>query len=67
MVTYINPSPGRYDYAVLYTAALKLLEKDPFQEIAFVVCTIGKEERPVVELHMWNESWVIVFEIDLTL
>lgn len=61
IVGCVNALPGSLDYAVLYTASLRFLERDPFQEVAFAVLT-GLNTRcfdaasPSLTLHMWNET-----------
>lgn len=55
-------------YQALYTAALRALEKDPFQEVAFAVATsraaclrLGNSPElplPLLRLYLWNETLV---------
>lgn len=64
IVSHVNALPGSEAYGVLYTTALRFLEKDPFQEVAFAVwthsdATISQDDLPALELHLWNETWVI--------
>ncbi|CAG9856574.1 unnamed protein product [Phyllotreta striolata] len=53
----LNASPGSRDFAVLYTAALKYLEKDPQYRIAFYVSP-AKVSKPSMRLFLWNETLV---------
>lgn len=53
----LNTSPGSMDFAVLYTAALRYLEKDPQYRITFYV-TPSNTSVPSLQLFMWNETLV---------
>lgn len=53
-------SPG---FHIFYSAALKLLEKDPLRDVGFAVVTsevaaarFGEFNLPAVRLYMWNET-----------
>lgn len=64
IISHINARLGSGAYGILYTTALRFLEKDPFQDIAFALwthseITIIQEDLPALELHLWNETWVI--------
>lgn len=53
----LNTSPGSMDFAVLYTAALRYLEKDPQYRITFYV-TPSNTSVPSLQLFMWNETLI---------
>lgn len=60
----VSAWPGSHDYAILYITALRFLERDPFQEIAFAYRShsIGANDAMNrLELHLWNETWVSYF------
>lgn len=57
LIVNVNTSPGSLDFAVLYTTALKYLEKDPLQSISFYVHPTPTPE-PLLYLHLWNETLV---------
>jgi len=55
-------------YQAVYSAALRALETDPYQEVAFAVATsknacaaLGVEVEnplPMMQLYLWNETLV---------
>ncbi|KAJ8965120.1 hypothetical protein NQ314_004345 [Rhamnusium bicolor] len=57
IIVKLNTSPGSIDFAVLYTTALKYLEKDPLQSISFYVHPQPVSE-PSLHLHLWNETLI---------
>lgn len=65
---HVNALPKSADYGVLYTTALRLLEKDAHQELIFAVKTHANFTLPPkLEIHLWNETWVrsikILFDV----
>ncbi|KAJ8943292.1 hypothetical protein NQ318_017310 [Aromia moschata] len=61
VVASLNASPGSRDFAVLYTTALKYLEKDPLQCVTFYVNPEPVSE-PSLQLHLWNETLIYPLE-----
>lgn len=53
----VNALPGSFQYAIFYSASLRYLEHDPFQEIVFAVST-KLETEATLKLHLWNETLV---------
>lgn len=64
VVAFLDAELDRRQYSRFYQTALKWLEKDPFQEVAFGVVTgesvdaFGVEEVPTIQLYLWNETIV---------
>lgn len=63
IVGEVNALPGSPDFGNLYVTALRLLEKDPFQEVGFVVLTVGdynsdQNFHPKLKIHLWNETMI---------
>uniref|UniRef100_A0A8D8BVJ9 Thioredoxin domain-containing protein 11 n=1 Tax=Culex pipiens TaxID=7175 RepID=A0A8D8BVJ9_CULPI len=62
VVAFLDADLDRRQYSRFYQTALKWLEKDPFQEVAFGVVTgesvdaFGVEEVPTIQLYLWNET-----------
>ncbi|KAJ8922905.1 hypothetical protein NQ315_001447 [Exocentrus adspersus] len=61
LIANIDASPGSVHFAVLYTTALKYLEKDPLYSISFYVDPVVTSE-PLLYLHLWNETLVYSIE-----
>jgi hypothetical protein len=64
----VDISTSNSGYQAVYSAALKALETDPYQEVAFSVATsklacmnLGAEVLPRMKLHLWNETLEILF------
>lgn len=62
IVAFIDLEANPRHYKSFYHAALKFLEKDPFNEIGFAVVTgetslaFGVETVPSIRAYMWNET-----------
>lgn len=62
IVAFINLETQPRHYRSFYHAALKFLEKDPFNEIGFAVVTgesaltFGVEAVPTIRAYLWNET-----------
>ncbi|XP_049548711.1 uncharacterized protein LOC125959805 [Anopheles darlingi] len=62
IVAYVDMTSETKFYQRYYQAALKWLEKDPFQEVPFGVVTgqsaslFGVETVPSIRLYLWNET-----------
>ena len=62
VVAFINLETNPRHYKSFYRAALKFLEKDPFNEIGFAVVTgessqaFGVETVPSIRAYLWNET-----------
>ncbi|KAF5280834.1 hypothetical protein FQR65_LT14941 [Abscondita terminalis] len=55
----LDVSPGSSSFGVFYTTAIRFLEKDPLQEVAFAIITdylSCSGNTPSLSLHMWNET-----------
>ncbi|GJQ80005.1 hypothetical protein Trydic_g9478 [Trypoxylus dichotomus] len=63
VVANINAGPGSLDYAVFYSAALRHLEKDPFQEVIFAVNTDYNNDAQKLSLYTWNNTIIYLDEI----
>lgn len=68
LVGFVDPTLGSSDYGTFYTAALRFLERDPFREVAFLICTFVPDSYlyrdisfPALQLYLWNETLVSYF------
>lgn len=62
VVGEVTASPGSRDYSVFYNTALRFIEKDPVQNIAFSVKTVpmSADYRPRLRIYMWNDTVVCI-------
>ena len=64
VVANVNSLPGSRDYATFYNTALRYLEKDPFQEVAFTVNThIPKTDSKKISMYLWNGTIVCIIYV----
>lgn len=64
VVTFLDVKRDAMQYREFYRAAVKWLEKDPFQEMSWIVVTgrsmdnFGIAETPSIRMYLWNETVV---------
>lgn len=73
MVAFLNFKgvQGGPPYRAMYESALKFLERDVRQEVAFAVVTsfkttleLGGNRTPNIRLYLWNETLVLTYLLE---
>lgn len=62
---FLNVENDKKLYSIFYQTAVKWIEKDPFQDVAFAIVTgdsvkeFGVDDSPSIRMYLWNETLVI--------